>query len=205
MLAIFFRDWHPLDIGKTAVVSPLEVASNFWMGDTRSLFEILNPDCFLFKIQVNIFLMQIHLHSFSVRFWNFHLFLNLNSSGSQWFKLLPATALPEMLFTLKPVIFAILLWILQLELRSQGFGNTPVCVWGNPGCNITQTSLFYRQPSISLEQPSVSASSFSWNPLLLARTMVCYSCDSSAEPWLAGGGNYFWSEQVQGTLWFLAM
>lgn len=50
-------------IEQMAVVSLLEVASNSWMGDACSLFEILKPDYFLFKIQVNIFPMQTHLYS----------------------------------------------------------------------------------------------------------------------------------------------
>lgn len=104
-----------------------------------------------------------------------------------------------MLFTLKPVIFAILLWILQLELRPRCFGSTPVCVWGNAGCSITQTSLFHRQTSISPEQPIASTTPFSWSPLSWQRPQW-----ATAKPRLAGVGNDVWSERMQGALCFLA-
>lgn len=54
-------DWHSLAIEQMAVVSLLEAASNFWMEDTCSLFEIFKPDYFLLKIQVNILSRQILL------------------------------------------------------------------------------------------------------------------------------------------------
>lgn len=63
LFAIFFRAGHPLAIEWTAVTLPLKVASNFWMGGTDLLREILKPDYILFKIQVNLFPFRLYLHS----------------------------------------------------------------------------------------------------------------------------------------------
>lgn len=160
---------HPLlDMEQKAVVSHLELTSNFCRGDTivhclkfpkQIIFSLrfrqIYPPCTYVHCRIDLETfthIQTKIVSYSLRL-----------------KPLPATTLPEILFTLKPVIFTILLWILQLEIRFQCFGNTPVCVWENPGCSVTKT-FFYRKPF--LERNGISVSQFFWNPQCVTTTTI---------------------------------